>query len=462
MSIMLPSGLQWVAKLAGGDWPEADEDRLWALAQAHRDFAKQVRGVVTDLGPAMDEVKAGVTGPTAEAFEAYLDKLAKNLPAVADAADQVADMCDQTALQVQYAKIMILMMLAWMAAEIAFLAWWAPEAVPEIVASGRLAVGMIVRRLLAAVVINVGAAAFMDALDQLIQFAKGHRHSWDLKNSEMAWAAGAINGAVTGALFGVGGAIAPEFLGSLLGKMAVGGAGGALGMEATDKALGMDGDPGLGFLAGALGGAIGHIPALRGCRGRDGEVTEKVPDLTDGPGLPGLGGGLSRGGPGDTTGNSAPGPGSSSGGGEELFPNVPLEEPGPGGTGAPTPTTAPCRTRLIDSGSLPSRARAPRWRAGTGAGMPSARLGWDAASAPPATTRNAGRSPATGATDVGKLAASAAARSPTDASSSASTAMSWGWSPTTAVSSRRTGSPLPPGRWPRSRRGRGHDPVPER
>ncbi|MFF7191386.1 hypothetical protein ACFZAR_40780, partial [Streptomyces sp. NPDC008222] len=285
MSITMPSGLEWVAKLAGGDWPEADEDRLWDLQQAHLDYAKTVREVAAGLGPVIEDVKSGVSGSTSEQFEQYLRQVQSNLGQVADSAEQVADMCDKTALQVQYAKIMILMMLAWMAAEIAFLAWWCPEGVAAIVAAGRAAVMMIVRRLLAVVAVNVAAAGVMDAVAQLIQFGEGRRHSWDWQNTEMALGAGAISGAITGVLFEVGGVIAPNFLGSLLGKMTVGGVGGGLSMEATDAAFGMDGDPGLGFLAGALGGAIGHIPALRGGKGGDGGEVGRVPDMSRAPDL---------------------------------------------------------------------------------------------------------------------------------------------------------------------------------
>ncbi|MET7287439.1 hypothetical protein, partial [Streptomyces sp. NPDC005573] len=115
MSIVMPSGLQWVAKLAGGGWPEADEDELWALQRAHVEYAKSVRAVAAGLGPVIDDVRSGVSGSVSEQFEQYVTQVRSNLGQVAAAAEQVADMCDKTALQVQYAKIMILMMLAWMA-----------------------------------------------------------------------------------------------------------------------------------------------------------------------------------------------------------------------------------------------------------------------------------------------------------------------------------------------------------
>ncbi|MFD7271128.1 hypothetical protein ACFWBS_36440, partial [Streptomyces mirabilis] len=304
MSINMPSGLQWVAKLAGGGWPEGDEDKLWELDTAHREFAKSVRELLPELQAALEEVRGGLSGPAEDAFEAYLKKLlVEDLPGLATAGDQLADMLKNMGLQVQYSKIMILEMLVWMAAQIAFLAWWAPEAVPGIVAAGTAAIRMILTRLLAAVAVNVAMAGLMDAIAQLIQMGQAgeaHRSSWDFDATKMALGAGAINGAVAGLMFTGAGAVAPGLLATLAGKMGVGAAAGALGMELTDLAFGIDGDPGLGALAGAVGGAIGHIPAVRGGKGGagargDGDIEvpgmgAEKPGLGDGtPGLNGAG-----------------------------------------------------------------------------------------------------------------------------------------------------------------------------
>jgi hypothetical protein len=291
-SIVLPHGLEWVSALAGGEWPEAMEGDLWDLETAHREFASEVRAVVQELGPVAEQVKSGISGATADAFEAYLDKMLKSLPDVAVAADQLADSCNHMALQVQYSKKMLLVTLAWMAAQIAFLAWWAPEGVAAIVAAGRAAVMMIMRRLLAVVGINVAMAALFDAGIQLSQMADGHRKDWDLNLSEMAWGAAAINGAIMGAAFLSAGALAPGFMSTLIGKILVGGASGAAGMAATDAAYGIDGKPGLGFIAGAFGGAIGHIPQARqnwkgGARGEDGAGAIKAPVVPKAPDLSG-------------------------------------------------------------------------------------------------------------------------------------------------------------------------------
>ncbi|MFF7191139.1 winged helix domain-containing protein [Streptomyces sp. NPDC008222] len=76
-----------MAKLAGGDWPEADEDKLWDLQRAHQDYAKTVREVAAGLGPVIDDVKSGVSGSTSEQFEQYLRQVQSNLGQVADSAD---------------------------------------------------------------------------------------------------------------------------------------------------------------------------------------------------------------------------------------------------------------------------------------------------------------------------------------------------------------------------------------
>ncbi|MCX4428680.1 hypothetical protein [Streptomyces mirabilis] len=352
MSINMPSGLQWVAKLAGGGWPEGDEDKLWELDTAHREFAKAVRELLPELQAALEEVRGGLSGPAEDAFEAYLKKLlVEDLPGLATAAEQLANLAKNMGLQVQYSKIMILEMLVWMAGQIAFLAWWAPEAVPGIVAAGTAAIRMILTRLLAAVAVNVAMAGLMDAIAQLFQMGQAgeaHRSSWDFDATKMALGAGAINGAVAGLMFTGAGAVAPGLLATLAGKMGVGAAAGALGMELTDLAFGIDGEPGLGALAGAVGGAIGHIPAVRGGKGGagargDGDI--EVPGMgAEKPGLgdekPGLNGAGAEGA--GTGAGARPGAkdtegyygGTSREGGDELpaYPGVGDELPGyPGG-----------------------------------------------------------------------------------------------------------------------------------
>lgn len=134
----MPDALKWVADLAGGEWPEADEDKCWDLSQRHKDYAADMRAAAAATREVLADFKAGVTGGTSEQFEAYLQKMADNYDKVADASEELGNNLDEFALNVQYSKIMILAMLGWMAAEIAFFAWWAPEALPEIYAQGRL------------------------------------------------------------------------------------------------------------------------------------------------------------------------------------------------------------------------------------------------------------------------------------------------------------------------------------
>ncbi|MDF2258768.1 WXG100-like domain-containing protein, partial [Streptantibioticus ferralitis] len=289
MSIMLPPELKWVADLAGGDWPPADEDKLWALRDIHNAYAEELRSIAQGFDEAIAAVKAGVSGATAEKFESYLQKFQKNLEDVATGCDQLASSLDEFAVKIEYAKIMILMSLAWMAAQIAFFIWWAPEAVSAIVAEGRLAIMMILRQLIAAAAINAGAGALMAAAAEGIQFAKGHRHQFDWSDVLVAAGSGAINGAITAGLFGgvglFGGKVGGQILSTLAGKMVLGGIGGAAGTAASDAAFGLNGSPGLGFVAGMAGGAIGHIPSMHGGKGggdRGGEYT-KIPDLPDPP-----------------------------------------------------------------------------------------------------------------------------------------------------------------------------------
>ncbi|MEC3993787.1 hypothetical protein VSR01_09635 [Actinacidiphila sp. DG2A-62] len=331
MSIMMPPELEWVAALAGGTWPKADEDKLWALCQAHKDYAQQLRSISERFGDVLSDVRAGVSGATAEQFESYLRKFQTNLEDVASACEQLADKIDEFAVKIEYAKLMILMTLASLAAEIAFLAWWAPWLIGQWLAAGRSIILGILAEVALAAAIGAGIGGLMSAAAQGIQFAEGHRHQFDWGDLIIAVGSGAISGAITGGLFaGVGALGKPgeAIVSSLLGKMALGGLGGMAGTAASDAAFGLDGSPGLGFVAGLVGGAIGHIPALRGGKGGpEGEGYAKIPEMDETP--PDLGGAVPR------VSTETPGPQTAppegAGGSGPFDPGIGLSVDGPGG-----------------------------------------------------------------------------------------------------------------------------------
>lgn len=220
MSIEIPPSLAWAASLAvGQEWPQGDEDKLLALGTAWEEAARELDAVGPELQPIIAEVLASIAGPTVEQFRGFTSQLLTNLRQMAESADQLSQLARTTGVEIEYTKYMILVQLVWMAMEIAQWVLFAPEVVPAVLATGRLAVQMILRRLLAAVGMMVGT----DAAIQSLQMLKDDRTHWNVYNTLQA----AEPGAIGGLFFGGGAVLAPKFAQSLLGRLALGGATGA-------------------------------------------------------------------------------------------------------------------------------------------------------------------------------------------------------------------------------------------
>ncbi|MGW2248747.1 WXG100-like domain-containing protein [Kitasatospora sp. NPDC001660] len=267
MSIDLPPEIAWVARLAvGQSWPKGDEDKLRALGAAWYDTAQQLDSITKEIGPATLGVRNSISGPVAEQFNAFTQQLQTNLPQMAEAANQIGDLGDNTGVQVEYAKLMVLAQLIWLAYELSSLSFTAPEAVPAAITSARLIIQMILRRLLVSVVSGVGFMVGMDALIQSIQILLLHdRTKWDTDSTVQAVEGGAIGGAIGGILGGGLGAFAPKFAGSLIGKLAVGGATGVITTATMTAAFGGDAD----YTSALTSGLIGALGG--GKHGRGGE-----------------------------------------------------------------------------------------------------------------------------------------------------------------------------------------------
>ncbi|MFE2409932.1 hypothetical protein ACFXDE_16510 [Kitasatospora sp. NPDC059408] len=267
MSIDMPPELAWVARLAvGQSWPKGDEDKLRALGAAWYDTAQQLDSITKEIGPATLGVRNSISGPVAEQFNAFTQQLQTNLPQMAEAANQIGDLGDNTGVQVEYAKLMVLAQLIWLAYELSTLSFAAPEAIPAAITSARLIVQMILRRLLVSVISGVGFMVGMDALIQSIQILLLHdRTKWDTDSTIQAVEGGAIGGAIGGILGGGLGAFAPKFGGSLIGKLAVGGATGVITTATMTAAFGGDAD----YTSALTSGLIGALGG--GKHGRGGE-----------------------------------------------------------------------------------------------------------------------------------------------------------------------------------------------
>ena len=292
MSLEMPDALKWVAALVGGEWPEADEDKLWDLAQKHRDFRDDMNAAADQLETVLQQFRQGVTGATAEQFAAMLGKQIKNNRDLASAAESLAGQLDDYATNIEYAKYMIISMMALVAVEIPLLMYFTfGSGVAPLLAGVRMAIWAILRNVLIGAAVGAGVGAALSAILQQIQVDQGHRAKIDGSLVGIAAGSGAISGGITGGVFGGAGlsAAGRRIMSTLLGKMALGGIGGAAGMAASDAAFNMDGNIGLGFLAGAVGGAIAHIPSVISPKFNskfdESSVNARIPKLVNPPKL---------------------------------------------------------------------------------------------------------------------------------------------------------------------------------
>lgn len=121
MSLTLPDELSWVLNLLGFMWPEADEDKLRACAQAWRDFGADVARINQDARLVAVQVRADNTGQSIDAFERYWHGVGGNggdFDRAKEAADHMAVALDGMAMLVEGVKIAVIAQLGLLAAEI--------------------------------------------------------------------------------------------------------------------------------------------------------------------------------------------------------------------------------------------------------------------------------------------------------------------------------------------------------
>ncbi|MGW1029009.1 WXG100-like domain-containing protein, partial [Streptomyces sp. NPDC002577] len=267
MSIMIPPELGPIAKITvGQDFPTGNEDRLAQLGAVWNTTAQEINQLIGELNPATAATFESLAGAPADQFGQFVNQLSQTLPAMAMSAAQLGEMAENIALEIEYAKYMIILQLAWMAAEIAYLSatLFGAAGIPAVVAAGRFAIQIILRELFIAVVSSIVMQVGMDVAVQVIQFLKGDRTHWDLSLTKGAAEMGALGGALGGGLGQIMRHLAPGFSKSFLGNVSHGALTGLTTTGASNLIFGTDQDLGLGTAAGGLGGAISHGHTLRG------------------------------------------------------------------------------------------------------------------------------------------------------------------------------------------------------
>ncbi|AYF77052.1 hypothetical protein D7D52_28220 [Nocardia yunnanensis] len=234
MSLELPSYLDWLGYLVGVEWPEGDEDQMWALAEDWRTAANGLREQVSSITDAKSATLAAyVNGDGVEAMSKLFDQLAgaggggdgTSILDLAKHFEQLGDSVEESGTEIQYTKLMFYSSLVMAAGEIAA-AWLWPPTAPAVeavvVTMTRIAVRIIGRealdRMLAIaakmgitavvkfalkhMVLNTVLGTLQDYGIQQYQVDTGHRKSVNWTQVGVTAISSGVGGAVAGPLGG--------------------------------------------------------------------------------------------------------------------------------------------------------------------------------------------------------------------------------------------------------------------
>jgi hypothetical protein len=215
MSLMVPGEVGTLFMVLTGDqWPSADEDQLFLLADA---WDRAAGRLGSELGPelaeAVNKIRREFRGKAALRFADRMAPYVVEPPYYVDTATQrfkaLAALLRQTALQVQYVKYVSILSLIELLAEIAWAVAMAGPTFGGSMAwlSARIAVvrfllerwwGQLLMRILQAQIVGIALQVGIDVAAQGLQFLTDpHKTSWDTKATVTSVEIGALGGALT-------------------------------------------------------------------------------------------------------------------------------------------------------------------------------------------------------------------------------------------------------------------------
>ncbi|MFC9995463.1 ADP-ribosyltransferase domain-containing protein [Nocardia sp. NPDC127526] len=203
MSIVIPEELQWVSWIAGSEWPQGDEDKMFELAEVWYAKARDLKALVPDAKDVVRQAEAFYTGDGAVEVRKQLEAMISgdgSLETLADSFTALGDQAKATGTQIEYAKLQIVYTLATLAAQlieaIATLGATSAE-IPAAEAVAQSTVRTIAKKLITAIVEQAAQAAAVEFVIQEYQILRGHRDHIDGKQLGMAVASAAVGAAVT-------------------------------------------------------------------------------------------------------------------------------------------------------------------------------------------------------------------------------------------------------------------------
>ncbi|MGX9225580.1 WXG100-like domain-containing protein [Streptomyces albus] len=229
---MPPDELVGFLNFLGLDWPTANEDELFRVAELYVLIAEDYRALQEALTEVSGRVGEEFEGAAAQAFLKLVGKLdngeAPALEAGASQSLQLSEVAHATGVDVEHSKLAAIMELVSMFVEFlvsAAFTYFLGPAFAAMLSMRFLATRSVILALLRRVVfaiaaqsaIGAGVETALELLVQAIQIDKGHRDTidWDLVGQSAA--AGAIGGAIAAPLDAAGMAFA-KWLGNQIGS----------------------------------------------------------------------------------------------------------------------------------------------------------------------------------------------------------------------------------------------------
>ncbi|OBF30217.1 hypothetical protein A5724_23625 [Mycobacterium sp. ACS1612] len=119
----MPPELQWLAVIAGQEWPDGDEDAMYRLADDWKQAADKLEALLPGLDQVRNDTLAVLVGDTATAAKAQFDDLLDGENSIAHEVDALRALSAEAhdfAQHVEYAKVNIIATLVMTALEIAY------------------------------------------------------------------------------------------------------------------------------------------------------------------------------------------------------------------------------------------------------------------------------------------------------------------------------------------------------
>ncbi|MGJ7908121.1 hypothetical protein ACOQFL_16775 [Actinopolyspora sp. H202] len=211
MPTELPEGLQKALEIVGGQrWPEGDEDGLRRMSVAWSDISAAIDRLEAAVDRSANDIGTTMHGEFSDAYGKYVtDTLRPMLQELREKTTKHSELAKNTAADIQYVKISIIVQLVIVAATLAFS--WLPGIGQAITAAAAATARAVITSLFRTVLQNiiVGAAAGaalevgLDAVIQGMQMLTGVRTDWNEDFTKGAAVGGALGGAMGGAMGGL-------------------------------------------------------------------------------------------------------------------------------------------------------------------------------------------------------------------------------------------------------------------